>query len=140
MKNCEPLVPGPAFFLQILLVRCVALHGASLVWSVGWTYRHGQQTGLVVLQVEVLVGKGLGAVDAGAAAAVAIQKVATLAHEVGYLFCYLSEEIMVEFGKGEVLLSCGTWSSCTLEVCPSSSWTRRYRTGESSRPSWELHR
>lgn len=38
-----------------------------------------------MLQGEVLVGKGLGAVDTGAARAVAVEEVAALAHEVGDL-------------------------------------------------------
>jgi len=39
-----------------------------------------------VLEGEVLVCEGLGAVDAGAARAVAVEEVATLAHEVFDLF------------------------------------------------------
>lgn len=49
----------------------------------GWvTYSHGQQTGLVVLQIEVLVGELVGAVDGAGAGAVAVDEVAALEHEV----------------------------------------------------------
>ena len=47
---------------------------------------HGKQARDVVLEGEVLVCEGLGAVDAGAARAVAVEEVATLAHEVFDLF------------------------------------------------------
>lgn len=47
----------------------------------GRTYRHGKQTGLVVLQVEVLVGELGRAVDACAPRPVAVQEIAALAHE-----------------------------------------------------------
>lgn len=63
------------------------LHGGE-GWGagiLGWTYGHGQQTGLVVLQLEVLVGELLGAVDAGRTGAVAVEEVAALAHEAGNL-------------------------------------------------------
>jgi len=49
------------------------------------TYRHGQQSRLVVLEDKVLVGKRLGTVDARGARAVAVEEVAALAHEVGDL-------------------------------------------------------
>ena len=49
------------------------------------TYSHTEQAGGVVLQREVLVGEGLGAVDGGAAGAVAVEEVAALDHEVGDL-------------------------------------------------------
>jgi hypothetical protein len=38
-----------------------------------------------MLQIEILVGEGLGAVYAGRAGAIAVEEVATLAHEVGDL-------------------------------------------------------
>ena len=46
------------------------------------TYGHAEQTGGVVLEEEVLVCEGLGAVDGGAAGAVAVEEVAALDHEV----------------------------------------------------------
>ncbi len=51
----------------------------------GDTYGHGQQPRLVVAHGKVLVGKGLGPVDADGAGAVAVEEVAALAHEVGDL-------------------------------------------------------
>lgn len=50
--------------------------------AVGTRVGHGEETGLRVLDGEVLVGEGLGAVDAGGAGAVAVEEVAALAHEV----------------------------------------------------------
>ena len=52
------------------------------------TYRHGKQTRLVVLQLEILVGKRLCAVDARRAGAVAVEEVAALDHEVGDLYLF----------------------------------------------------
>lgn len=52
-------------------------------WDVA--YRHGQEARLFVLEVEVLVGERLGAVDAGRAGAVSVEEVAALAHEAGDL-------------------------------------------------------
>ena len=49
------------------------------------TYGHGEEPGFSVLQREVLIGEGLGAVDAGRAGAVAVEEVAALAHEVANL-------------------------------------------------------
>lgn len=49
------------------------------------TYRHGQQSFGVVLQREVFVREALGAIYAHRARPVAVQKVAALAHELGYL-------------------------------------------------------
>lgn len=49
------------------------------------TYRHGQQPFRIVLQREVLVREALGAIDAHGTRAVAMQKIAALAHELGYL-------------------------------------------------------
>jgi hypothetical protein len=54
------------------------------------SYRHGKQTRLVMLQIEVLVGEGFGAVNTGAACSIAIEEIATLTHEVGYLPIILS--------------------------------------------------
>ena len=52
----------------------------------GESYRHRQQPRLLVLQVEVLVGKGLGAVYAGRAGAIAVKEITALAHEIWDLF------------------------------------------------------
>ena len=46
------------------------------------TNSHAEETSSVVLQGEVLVCEGFGAVDGGAAGAVAIEEVAALDHEV----------------------------------------------------------
>lgn len=46
------------------------------------TNGHAEQSGGVVFQREVLVGEGFGAVDAGAAGAVAVEEIAALDHEV----------------------------------------------------------
>ena len=51
----------------------------------GGTYGHAKEPGCIVLEGEVLVGKGLGAVDGGAASAVAVEEVATLDHEIADL-------------------------------------------------------
>lgn len=48
----------------------------------GVTNGHAEESGGVVFQGEGLVGEGFGAVDAGAAGAVAVEEVATLDHEV----------------------------------------------------------
>lgn len=45
------------------------------------TYSHGKETRLVVFQLEILIWKGRGAVDANGARAVAVEEVAPLAHE-----------------------------------------------------------
>jgi hypothetical protein len=44
---------------------------------------HGEETGLVVLESEVFVIKGLEAPDAGRAGAITVQKISALAHELG---------------------------------------------------------
>lgn len=49
---------------------------------VGAGVGHGQKTGLVVLQFEVLIGEFVGAVDGAGAGAVAVDEVAALEHEV----------------------------------------------------------
>jgi hypothetical protein len=77
MKNCEPLPFGPAFWY-------LRQKGRGEGEAAG-TYGHGEEPGFGVLQREVLVGEGLGAVDAGRAGAVAIEEVAALAHEVADL-------------------------------------------------------
>ncbi len=46
------------------------------------TYSHAQDPGTVMFEGEVLVVKGFGAVDGGAARAVAVEEIAALAHEV----------------------------------------------------------
>ena len=46
------------------------------------TYGHAQDPGTIVFEGEVLVIKGFGAVDGGAASAVAVEEIAALAHEV----------------------------------------------------------
>lgn len=46
------------------------------------TYSHAQDPGSVVFEGEVLVVKGFGAVDGGAAGAVAVEEIAALAHEI----------------------------------------------------------
>ena len=51
----------------------------------GNTYSHAQQPSRVVLKREVLIRKGLGAVDGRAARAVAVEEIATLDHEVSDL-------------------------------------------------------
>ena len=60
-------------------------------------YSHGQQPRPVVLQGEILVGKGLGAVDAGRACAVAVEKIAALAHEAGDLKDCVSWVLLTRF-------------------------------------------
>lgn len=50
------------------------------------TYRHAEQTRGVMLEIEVLIGKGLCAVDRNGASAVAVKEVASLDHEVLDLF------------------------------------------------------
>lgn len=54
--------------------------GLAKEWGV--TNSHAEQSGRVVFQREVLVREGFGAVDAGAAGAVAVEEVAALDHEV----------------------------------------------------------
>lgn len=49
---------------------------------VGVIYRHAQQAGDVVLERKALVREGAGAVDACGPGAVAVEKVASLDHEV----------------------------------------------------------
>ena len=49
------------------------------------THRHGEKAGPVMLQIEVLVREGLGAVYAGGPGSIAVEEVATLAHELGDL-------------------------------------------------------
>ena len=46
---------------------------------------HGEETRFIVLELEVLVREGLGAVDGGAARAVAVEEITALDHEVGDL-------------------------------------------------------
>lgn len=46
------------------------------------TYSHAQDPGTVVFEGEVLVVKGFGAVDGGAAGTVAVEEIAALTHEV----------------------------------------------------------
>ena len=46
------------------------------------TYSHTEQPSNIMFQLEILVGKGLRAVDAGAACAVAVEEVSALDHEV----------------------------------------------------------
>lgn len=98
MKNWQPLLLGPAFCLcrGSVVVGWLARPGGegsegvkekmpSSMVSTEATYRHGQQSFGIVLQREVLVREALGAIDAHGARAVAVQKVAALAHELGYL-------------------------------------------------------
>lgn len=46
------------------------------------THGHAKQSRDVMLQLEILVGKGLGAVDTGATCTVAIKEISPLYHEV----------------------------------------------------------
>lgn len=46
------------------------------------TYGHAKQPSDIMLQLEVLIGKGLGAVYTGATCTVAVQEISTLYHEV----------------------------------------------------------
>lgn len=46
------------------------------------TYRHAQEAGFRVLDVEILILKRLPPVDAGRACAIAVQEVTTLTHEI----------------------------------------------------------
>lgn len=43
---------------------------------------HAEQAGGVVLELEILVREGFGAVDAGAAGAIAVQEISALDHEI----------------------------------------------------------
>ena len=45
-------------------------------------YRHTQDPRSIMLKCEVLVGKGFGSVNGGAAGAVAVEEVTALTHEV----------------------------------------------------------
>lgn len=111
------------------------------------TYRHGQQTRLVVLERKVLVLKGLVAPDGRRAGAVGVEKVAALAHEVGDLpggFSGVSRlciQVHPRRGvhrdtEGRNARCGGTWSPCSPGAGRPSPWTRRCRTGGSFRPSW----
>ena len=46
------------------------------------TYSHAKQPSDVVLQLKVLVGEGLGAVDTGATCTVTVKEISPLYHEV----------------------------------------------------------
>ena len=115
MKNCEPLVLGPPFWRRPRASACTLdprpdSHGRLCGWGKkkrgkrGWkgtklnawadkttskkdrsTHRHGEKAGSVMLQIEVLVREGLGAVYAGGPGSIAVEEVATLAHELGDL-------------------------------------------------------
>ena len=58
----------------------------------GRTHSHAQKARGVVLELEALVREGLGAVDGGAAGAVAVEEVAALDHEVFDLDAVASSE------------------------------------------------
>jgi hypothetical protein len=74
-KNWEPLLRGMSESTRQLRI-------AFLNLRVGTSVGHGQQAGLGVLELEVLVGELL-AVDGLATGAVATGEVTTLEHEVG---------------------------------------------------------
>ncbi len=59
----------------------------------GITHGHAKQPSDVMLQLEVLIGEGLGAVNTGATCTVTIEEISALYHEVFDLGCRISQEI-----------------------------------------------
>jgi hypothetical protein len=71
------------------------------------TYRHAQQALGVMLQVEVLVGEALGAVDARGACAVAVDEVTALAHKFGDLAPSCQYFVLVLSNGNRRMEACG---------------------------------
>ena len=59
------------------------------------THSHTQQSSNIMLQIEILVGKGLGSVYGGAASAVTIEEVASLNHKIADLARQINLRFMV---------------------------------------------
>ena len=74
------------------------------------TYGHAKKSRDVVFKLEVLVGKGLGAVDAGATGAVAVEEIAALDHE----FFDLARHRISQYNSGATERGRGTDDSVKL--------------------------
>jgi hypothetical protein len=89
---------------------------------------------------EVLIGEGLGAVDAGGARAVAVEKVPALDHEIFDLFFGVRFfGYLLERQRGGDTRFGGIYCLCSLAAVPDGSSSRRCRIAGSSRRSWERH-
>ncbi len=82
MKNWEPFVEGPEFCCGGVNMGVFWGKGGERGEEEGKTYSHAQNTRGIMFKYEVLIGEGFGAVDGGAACAVAVEEIAALDHEV----------------------------------------------------------
>ena len=79
MKNCEPFVFGPEF---------CAFHQPAPILPSETSHSHAEQAGRIMLQLKILVGKGLSTIDACTTRTVTVQEVTSLDHEIADLITY----------------------------------------------------